>query len=63
MITLLDGLCILGMREQWLHEADDYKGKLEPYMYGIKSWKLLSRTIMDNWYNEYTGLVYVFKKL
>uniref|UniRef100_A0A5S6QC96 Methyltransf_25 domain-containing protein n=1 Tax=Trichuris muris TaxID=70415 RepID=A0A5S6QC96_TRIMR len=57
------GLCVIGMREQWLHEAEDYKDKLEPHMYAIKSWKLLSRTVMDNWYNEYSGLVYVFQKL
>ncbi|KRZ86068.1 putative deoxyribose-phosphate aldolase [Trichinella sp. T8] len=38
-----EGYCVIGMREEWLYTADDYRDKLEPYMFKLKKWRLIKR--------------------
>ncbi|KRX46169.1 putative deoxyribose-phosphate aldolase [Trichinella murrelli] len=57
-----EGYCVIGMREEWLYTADDYRDKLEPYMFKLKKWRLIKRERFENWFENHSGIVYIFKK-
>lgn len=64
MIT--GGLVIIVMREAYLEEVKDYKGRLEPYMADlVKSgvWEVVERTVVARYSFANNGVVFVFRVL
>ncbi|KRY27339.1 Williams-Beuren syndrome chromosomal region 27 protein [Trichinella spiralis] len=51
------GYCVIGMREEWLYAADDYRDKLEPYMFKLKKWRLIKREKFENWFENHSGIL------
>ncbi|OUC45316.1 hypothetical protein D917_08511 [Trichinella nativa] len=51
------GYCVIGMREEWLYTADDYRDKLEPYMFKLKKWRLIKRERFENWFENHSGIL------
>ncbi|KAL1234018.1 Methyltransferase-like protein [Trichinella spiralis] len=49
-----EGYCVIGMREEWLYAADDYRDKLEPYMFKLKKWRLIKREKFENWFENHS---------
>lgn len=56
------GYCVIGMREAWL-EIPEYKGILDQYLVNLKGAKLISRDSVPKWFNNLSGVIYVFQKI
>jgi len=62
-ITKSGGHIVIGMRDNW-QCAKELQG-LEPRLLGLcieKKWKLVYCEMMANWFDEFEGKVYIFRK-
>lgn len=64
--SLAGGLCVIAMRKNFLHECEEYRDRLEPHMAKLvrgRKWIQLERKICPNYFVDFDGLIYVFRKL
>ncbi|XP_066269138.1 methyltransferase-like protein 27 [Branchiostoma lanceolatum] len=60
------GYIVLTFREEWLHQYEEYKDKLEPAMARLQDqglWERVSREIFPNYYPGKDGITIVYKVL
>ena len=62
--TPTGGLVVIVMREKYLQEVAEYRGRLEPRMKVIEErglWRALERTIIPRYSFDNNGVIFVFE--